>query len=955
MKKFLYILKLAPIVMVVFLFMALSAKASTPEKCTNYSYDVPFFPEGTYDPSIPVPDSVLGYQIGAKPVHYDELVHYLKQLAKASTRVQLNRYGETHEGRALYYIIISSDENMTRLADIKSSIAKLADPRKLRVKNEAYSLIEHTPAIAWLAYSIHGDELSSTDAAIQVAYQLAAGTDTLTQKLRQELIIIIDPLQNPDGRERFLSQLQQLAGTFPNPDPQSLQHSGFWPWGRGNHYLFDLNRDWFLLVHPETRGKVNSILEWNPQLFVDAHEMGPFSTYLFSPPREPFNPNMTETLMKWWQIFAREQAHAFDQYGWSYYTREWHEEWYPGYGSSWTIYTGAIGILYEQAGVQGTLVKQRDGSILTYRESVHHHFVSSIANLTTAANHRRELLRDFYLEKRKAIRGKSATPINAYIFVPDKNKVRLNKFIEILLLQGIEVQVAVNKFVANNLHDYWGQTFSKKELPAGTYIVSLAQPMQPLIQAILEFDPRMTDSFLVEERRALEKNKRTRLYEVTAWSVPIAYDLDAYWTDKPIKVKTSLVTQIEAPKGKVINLSPKYGYVFDYSSDAAVHALIMFLTNGYKVRVANKAFRVEGLPFSRGSILLRGHENTTNLHDFVDKVATETGITIYGVNTALSDEGPDLGGEEFGLLEPPRIGVFAGAPIDFTDYGAIWYLLDRRYQIRFSSLNINSIQWLDLDKYNVLVLPSVWGNPLVYKNILGKSGIDKLRSWIKDGGTLIAIGSAAAFAADTSVNLSSVRLRRQVLDKIGTYEEAVKREQSAVKPTVDTKAVWEHKLEKEKKPPEQKKLAQKEKRELEELTKEDEWLRLFMPRGAILRADLDREHWLTSGMDDSETTSYGKVPVILYTSYAFMSKAPVQTPARLADIKKLRLSGLLWPEACKRWAKTAYLTRESIGKGQIILFADKPNFRGYFHGSERLLLNALLLGPGLGASHPTPW
>jgi hypothetical protein len=954
MKKFLYILKFAPIIMVVFLFAAPSARASTLAENSNYSYDIPFFPDGTYDPSIPVPDDVLGFPVGARPVRYDEVANYIKQLAEASTHVELEQYGETHEGRTLYYLIISSDENMAKLADIKASIAKLADPRKLFGESEANSIIRNTPAIAWLAYCVHGDELSPTDAAIQVAYQLAAGTDTLTQKLRQELITIIDPLQNPDGRERILAQLQQLQGISINVDHQSLQHDGFWPWGRTNHYLFDLNRDWFVLVHPETRGKVKAIIEWNPQLFVDAHEQGSLNTYLFSPPREPFNPNMTKTLKKWWQIFAQEQAHAFDRYGWSYYTGEWNEEWFPGYGSSWTLYTGAIGILYEQAGVQGNPIKRSDGTILTFRETVHHHFVSSIANLTTAASRRQELLQDFYVEKKRALSGKQAAPVSAYIFVPGDNPVRLHKFIKTLLMQGIEVKLAINKFMANNLHDYWGQTHSKKELPAGTFIVPLAQPMQSLIQAILEFDPRMGDSFLATERRELEKKKRSRLYEVTAWSVPMAYNLETYWTDKPITVKTALVTEIEVPQGEVINSNPNYGYIFDYSNDAAVHALILFLENDYKVRAAQKAFAVEGVAFSRGSFLLRGHENSENLHDFVNKVANETGITIYGVNTALSDEGPDLGGEEFDLLELPRIGLFAGSPISSTDYGAIWHLVDHELQIRFSSLNINSMNWLDIDKYNVLVLPSAWGGIQAYKNILGKGGINRLRDWIKDGGTLIAIGGGAAFAADTSVKLSSVRLRRQVLDKIAEYEEAVKSEKAAVKPTVDTKAAWEFEPKFKEKPPEQK-VADKKKREIEALKTEDERLRLFLPRGAILRADLDQDHWLTSGMDSSEAELYGRVPVILYTSYALMSKTPVQTPARLAEAKSLRLSGLLWPEARKRWAKTAYMTREGLGKGQIILFADSPNFRGYFHGSERLLINALLLGPGLGARRPTPW
>ncbi|MFQ6091596.1 MAG: M14 family metallopeptidase [bacterium] len=906
-------------------------------------YDEPWFPEGTYDPSIPIPDSVFGYPLGSKPVGYEETVGYFMRLAEVSERVKLEKYGETYEERSLYYAVISSAENMARLDEIKTSIARLADPRKLNGEGEASLLIEHTPAVAWMAYSIHGDELSNTDAALQLTYQLAAGTDSLTEKLTRELVIIVDPLQNPDGRERFLAQMLQVAGAFPNPDPQSLAHTGFWPWGRGNHYLFDLNRDWFLLVHPETRGKVEAILEWNPQLFVDSHEMGAFSTYLFSPPREPFNPNMTETLKRWWKVFARDQARAFDRYGWSYYTREWNEEWYPGYGSSWSLYTGAVGILYEQAGVDGSLVKQQDGSILTYRESVHHHFVSSMANLTTAANHRQQLLRDFYQEKKKAIEDR--TDPKTFLFGPGE-KERTSRFIETLLLQHIEVQVATQEFMARDVHDIWGRALSEKRLPRGTYIVSPNQPMRPLIQAILDFDLRVSDSFLIQERRELEKRKRTRFYEVTAWSVPMGYNVDAYWTAKPVKASTEPVTQIETPSGQVINPDPGYGYVFDGSSDAAVRALVMFLEEGYKIRVAEKAFKVEGVTFSRGSVLLRNQGNPESLGDSVGKVVAATGITVYGVNTALADEGPDLGGGYFRLLEPPRIGIFAGASIDFTSYGALWHLLDRRYQIRSSSLDINRIGRLNLDKYNVLVLPQVWGGPKGYERIIGKSGIAKLRTWIEQGGTLVAIGTGAAFAADTSVALSRVRLRRQVLDRIDEYEEAVAHELAATRPAVDSRAVWEA----GQKPPttEEKGVGEKRKPRLKELTREDERLRLFMPRGAILRADLDEEHWLTAGLD-------GKVPVILYTSYALMSKAPVQTPARLASADSLRLSGLLWPEARSRWTRTAYLTRESKGKGQIILFAGDPNFRGYFVGSARLLANALLLGPGLGARRPAPW
>lgn len=908
-------------------------------------YPEPFFPEGTCDSSIPDPESFLGYPLGTKPIHHREAIDYFKALASFSPKAELHQYGETFEGRGLFYLVISSEENMNRLEEIKSSLKLLADPRKLAGEGEVSVLIDKTPAVAWLGYCVHGDELSGTDAAVQVAYQLVAASDPLTEQLRQQLVIIIDPLQNPDGRERYLAQLESNQGKLLNADPQSLQHGGFWPWGRGNHYLFDLNRDWFILAQPETKGKVQAILEWNPQLVVDAHEMGPYNTFLFSPPNEPYNPNLTQTVKKWWKVFAQDQAQAFDRYGWSYYTRDWYEGWYPGYGSEWIAFLGAVAILYEQAGVAPSVVKQRDGSILTYRESVHHHFVSSIANLTTAAEHRRELLEDYHQQRKEATKN-----TGAFTFAPARNQARANRLIETLLQQGIEVHVATGDFEARDLKDFWGERFKKKKVPAGSYLVFLNQPSSLLIQAIMEFDPRMKTHFLEEERHHLEKFKETKIYEVTAWSLPLAYDVETYFTEKRIRAQTKLVTEIQPMEGKVSGPDPTYAYAFSCSEDNSVNALVMFLQNGYKVRVSEKAFKVEGIGFPKGSFVLRKKGNAETLGEFVHRVAEKTSIDIYGLSTALAEEGPDLGGSFFRLLYPPKIGIFAGQPLDFTSYGAIWYLLDREYRVSFSSLDIDGLQWMDLDHYNVLILPQVWGSPMAYSKILGKQGISKLREWVQNGGTLLAVGTAAAFAADSSVNLSQVRLYRQSLDKLDEYREALTLERLAEKPVVDSAAVWETPKEsKSGKPKKGEEEAVGEMRgDLEKLKAEDQRSQLYMPRGAILRANLDSEHWLTSGLTE-------RVPVILYTNFAFLSRPPVETAARLSEADKLRLSGLLWPEARKRWKETAYLTREGLGKGQIILFAGEPHFRAYFHGSGRLLANAILLGPGFGTRQTEPW
>jgi hypothetical protein len=969
------------------------------------------------DTSIPKPQQVLGFEPGSRASSSGDIVTYLKKLAETSPRVRLSQYGTTYEGRELYYVTISSERNLRRLDEIKKALSRIADPRTLS-PTEAERLIKETPCVAWQEFSIHGDEFSGADAALFLAYYLTAAEDSLTRAMRDKLIILIDPNENPDGRERFLAQLAEWASTNPNPDAQSIEHRGFWPWGRGNHYLFDLNRDWLTFLQPETRGRARAMLEWHPQLVVDAHEMGEFDTFLFSPPREPYNPNATASLKKWLGIFSKEQAKALDKYGWSYYTSEWQEEWFPGYAHVWASHTGAIGILYEQAGVQGTLVKRPDGTVLGYPEAVLHHVVSSIANLTTAAFHKDELLGDFYKEKRNALRSGGAT--KAYVIPLGNNATRTRELVSVLLQHGIEVERAKENFVAHGLKTAYGEKYASKKLPAGTYVVFLAQPSGSLLKAIFEFDPRMSTSFLKEERRDLEKRGETRLYEVSAWSLPMAFDVEVYEALSVESVKTEKLEKtrgsgevgdiqrgrriggvkegnesegvrgaegaegaegVEQSAGEVINPKATYGFLVDCSDDSAIKALARLFEKGCKVKAAVKLFKIEGVSFPRGTLLIPLKSNADELSSVLEEIAHETGARFFGVNTALTEEGPDLGGNYFRLLREPRIALVTGAGLDFSSYGTLWYLLDRRYGYRFSSLDINRLGELDLDKYNVIILPSTYGPPGLYGDLLGKRSIAKLKRWIEGNGTLICIGTASAFAADTATGLSQVRLRSQALGILDQFEEALAREGwMKAEETIDSAAVWEGgeaaragaragvwarlgegasgATEKatsgaaERPTSGDAKVRSEEvfsgRPDIEKLKREDEWLRRFMPRGAILRGELDNEHWLTSGL--------GKcVPVFLYDENVFLSKRPVETPCRLSEAKTLRLSGLLWPEARTRWARAAYATREGLDRGQIILFAGDPYFRGYFHGSGRMLVNAIFLGPGMGTSVSVPW
>jgi hypothetical protein len=934
------------------------------------SWDATFFYEGgTYEPDIPTPEAILGFPIGRRPVRYDEMRRYLEALANASARVTMRVHARTHEGRELIHLAISREGRVSdsALNTLQQRMSRFADPRTGGPDTPESDL----PLVAWFGYSIHGDELSGCDAAVQIAYQLAAGTDAVTSSLRDSVLVFIDPNQNADGRERYLAQMQAAAGRVPNPDSQSLQHRGFWPWGRANHYLFDLNRDWFTLVHPESRGRVAAMTQWNPQLVIDGHEMGWNDTYLFSPPREPFNPNLPRSIRRWWDIFAADQAAAFGERGWSHYTREWNEEFFPGYGSSWAMYHGAIGILYEQAGVDGSVVRQSDGSYLTYRESVQHQFRSTIANIETAMRHRTAILRDYRAGRRQAVETGGSGPVRAYVFIEGDDPQRARHLAQVLHLQGIEVRRADESLTLQNAHDFWGGSWKRKTVPAGSYVVLLEQPAAPLVRNLMDFHVAMPDSFLREERDWLERNKGSRLYEVTTWSRPPSSNVETYWVPRLPSGRTSAWEPSRERTQSPSSQRPSYAYIIDGRRDASMHAVALLLERGMNVRIALEGFSVGGKHFARGSALLRVRANPESLHDVVREVATVANVAIHPTDSGHADDGPDLGGSRFPALTAPRIALLTGYPISFVSYGSLWHLLDHDIQIRVSSLDVQGVRSMDLSKYNVIVLPNAFGGASAYTRALGPRGTENLLTWVKAGGTLVAVGAGTAFAADSSRGFSSVRLRRDVLaqfapslakgelpetQRMDALGDAPRKAAPIAMPLLGAGATA---FVKQTRPRGVEYVFAKEqtaamtpalesKPTLEHLKRADARLRRFYPQGALLRADVDQDDWLTAGVP-------ARLPILLDNSRALIARAPVRVPARFAEKDSLHLSGLLWPEAADRIGRTACVTRERVGKGQVILFAGDPTYRRATLGSERLVLNALLLGPGLGTQRPAPW
>lgn len=938
----------------------------------------PMFPNAALDAAIPSPESILGFPVGERAATHAQIEACFKAWDGAGAggaRAKLFEHGQTWEGRTLYHMAIGSPENLARLDEVRAGVAKLADPRDLDGA-ERDRLLGSLPAIAWLSYSIHGDETSGADAALAVAHRLIAGTDEETMSILRDVVVIVDPMMNPDGRDRFLKMLAEHRAAHPNVDDQSLLHSGYWPWGRTNHYMFDLNRDWIFGVHPETRGRIRAVRQWNPQLFLDAHEMFSQDTFLFSPPRAPFNPFHPASRLDSMRTLSKGIAKDFDALGWRYYTGEWNEGWYPGYSDAWAAFGGAVGVLFEQARIAEDGVRRREGTIEPYRLSVRKQAVASIALLKTLRDNKDAMLRAFADERSAALDNLDGPAAWA---LRSSDSGRLRALVDTLRLQGVEVERAAEGFRASGT-DRFGREVDNAEFTGETYIVRRAQPNAALAAALLELDPRMGAEFLQEERRELLRMGQSRLYDTTAWNLGMMYDVDVTALADAPTVDT------EGP-GDELRAAPtldrsSIGWATDGAGDATLALAARLMERGVWVRINNKPFPLGGAPAPRGTLLVLRVDNTLTggaLEDVMQEECRATGVSMSPLATGMGEhDEPDLGGEHFPLLERPRIALLSRAMLDNYSVGESWHAIDQRLGVRATLLDADTVGYSDLRRYNVLVVPDSWGDSPV-----STMGEDLVR-WVREGGTLIAIGGSAAAAAhdpgeDGSNDLSDVRLLPDVLDELADYERQVLREWAGRMETIDEESVesfWASEA------PEAIAFPWEGVEELpdsDELEKRDAWQAMFMPQGAFVAARTDDRHWLTCGvapemslltMGDNVLMAGESVnaPVRIGVLEAALAPDPVpvddeddedgEAPERVrrgwsavpeGHTLRVRLSGLLWPEASARLANSAYVTQESLGAGQVILFASSPTFRGAAVGSTRLFLNAVVYGPGCGA------
>ncbi len=925
-------------------------------------YEQSLYPgDADHDSAIPEPGDYLGFPVGQRTATSAQIDAYSRKLAEASDRVELVEYGTTFEGRPMVYLVISSPENLARSEEVQDGMARLADPRGLGA-GEREQLLADLPAVAWMAYSIHGNESSGSDAALAVMYHLAADRSQTTADLLDELVVIVDPNMNPDGRERFMNALDQHRGRHPNVDDQSLLHTSHWPFGRGNHYLFDLNRDWIYARHPETRSRMPHIARWRPMLFVDAHEMGAQDTYLFSPAREPHNPHLPPYRQTMGEVFADDQAAAFDRYGYPYYSGEWHEDWYPGYTDAWASLRGAQGILYEQARLAEDGV-QRPTNLISYLQSVHHQVLSTFANLETLRRERANMLEQFAADRAEVVSPRGPYSNRSFVILPSDNQGRLNDLLDLVHIQKFEIHRLTDEVRVSRAVDQLGRELSNQTLPAGSLVLRNRQPEGRLLAAMFEFDPHLSETALINERERILREGRSTIYDTTGWNISMMFGLEALTVPQHL---TSNLERVEPGE----NTEPDNAAADDAGvalvvsgADDRANALAgRLLQQGLQVRAARSASRLDDVDLPIGSIAVTQDDNRQldDWRDSVIRVADDLGVPVHVVGHGRAPgDLADLGGREWRVLQRPDVAVIGRGSTNMLDFGAVWYLLDHRLGLRHSHLDEGRAGRMDLRRYNVIYLPERWawggGGPL-------PSALQaQLEDWVRAGGTLIAAGSAARSLMSGDEPWIRTRSLEQIIeDDLEPYQDALYREWLAMTEPLPENT-WAHEASAQPLPwSDTPSLPSADERQ-----RRDQWQRQFMPSGALVAARADAHHWLNAGGNDFLTVLFSNSPIL-------MSHAPVEAPLRVgvygsADTQAdlvgwapvpegqalhVRAGGLLWPEARERIASAAWVTRESVGRGQVILFAHAPAFRGAQLGAIRVLENAMILGPGMGASAP---
>ena len=874
---------------------------------TANAQDFEYWPNANYDPSVPTIESVLGHAPGERITRHADAVRYFEALASSDPdRVSVHRYAESWEGRDLIYVVIASPDNMQRIDDIKQDMQSLRNAATTS-RSEADRIIASGPAVTWLSYGVHGDEISSTDASMLTAYHLLASRgDSRVADILRESVVVIDPMQNPDGRDRFIHGFEMAEGLVPNADRLSAEHDQPWPGGRYNHYLFDMNRDWFTLNQPESAGRVAVLQEWFPVVYVDLHEMGGDRTYYFAPGADPINPHVTATQAKNEELFGKTNAAWFDEFGIDYFSRDVYDNFYSGYGSSWPQYFGSIAMTYEQAGVEGLRLRQYNGNELRYRDAVRNHFITSLGSAETVATNRQKFLQDFYDYQVSANAEGRSDDIRTYIIPQQADQAGANKLAGLLVQQGVSVGVADASFKA------CGEDYG-----AGSYVIDMAQPAKRLVRTLLDTNVAMDSDFVSEQEKRRSIGLESKIYDVTAWSLPLQMNVRAETCNRLPKVGTTPAEPdlVHAPDLPISNA--RVAYLVPWGEATAVRFLSHALQRGLAVKSSDAAFTLQGRRYPGGTLIVDVADNTADVHRSVRDLASMSGANIVAVDDSWVTDGPNLGANQVVSHNRPDVAIAWDEPTRPTSAGQARFVIERQFDYPVTAIRTSRIAKADLSNYEVLILPEAYGDG--YGGALGESGADNLRDWVQKGGVLIALGSANNYLADANIDLLSIRRENAVVEEVDEDSDSSGDDEEEPESTVAGR----------------------------NLTSVADYDASITPAsklpdslaGALLRADVVPEHWLAAGVASSlNVLAWGDD---IYTPIRLDSGVNV---ARFASADDLLTSGYIWEENRKQLAFKPFVVSQPLGRGFVIGFTQDPTIRAYLDGLNVIFGNAIFRG-----------